>query len=351
MLLQRTFLSLAVTAGVLSLASCNKDGEFKKTKSGIEYKIFKKDGSGYSYRSENAEADTAAYKARIGKIMTAHIEYRTSKDSVLQSSRKNMFGFPTFIQLQPVANKGTELEALSLLQPGDSGVFRFNVDSMFVRNTGQPAPPQVKKMGTTLTFFVKAVELMDEAKAKTVSEQMRPQIQAKIKQQATAQLAKDDQQLQDYIKKNNLTAQKDTSGVYYVVTQPGTGPKPKTGQLVSVKYKGSLLSGKVFDTSEKAPNNGKPVDFPIGVGGVIPGWDRVIPLLNKGSKATLLIPSGLAYGARGAGADIPADSPLRFDVELVDVKAAPPQPAGPSAADIQRQIEAMQQQQQAQGGR
>ncbi|MBR7950932.1 FKBP-type peptidyl-prolyl cis-trans isomerase [Microvirga sp. STR05] len=112
--------------------------------------------------------------------------------------------------------------------------------------------------------------------------------------------------------------QKDASGVYYMVTKPGTGPKPKAGQTVSVLYKGSLLDGKVFDSSEKMGN--KPIDFPIGVGQVIPGWDKAIPLLAKGSKATLLIPSSLAYGQRGAGADIPADAPLRFDVELVDVK-------------------------------
>ena len=106
--------------------------------------------------------------------------------------------------------------------------------------------------------------------------------------------------------------------MYYVVTKAGTGAKPTPGQTVSVLYKGTLLDGKVFDSSEKMGN--KPIEFPLGVGQVIPGWDKGIALLNKGSKATLLIPSSLAYGQRGAGADIPADAPLRFDVELVDVK-------------------------------
>ena len=73
----------------------------------------------------------------------------------------------------------------------------------------------------------------------------------------------------------------------------------------------------MFDSSDKA---GKPIDFPMGQGAVIPGWDEGIALLNKGSKAILLIPSSLAYGTRGAGADIPANSPLRFEVELVDVQ-------------------------------
>jgi FKBP-type peptidyl-prolyl cis-trans isomerase FkpA len=86
---------------------------------------------------------------------------------------------------------------------------------------------------------------------------------------------------------------------------------------VSVNYNGTLLSGKQFDSSDKA---GKPIDFPIGQGAVIPGWDEGIALLNKGSRAILLIPSALAYGTRGAGADIPANAPLRFEVELVDVQ-------------------------------
>jgi FKBP-type peptidyl-prolyl cis-trans isomerase FkpA len=176
-------------------------------------------------------------------------------------------------------------------------------------------------------------------------QKMQGEQQKKMAAYAEQQLKKDDVVLQDYIKKNNLNAQKDASGVYYVVTQPGTGAKPKQGQIVSVQYKGTLLDGKEFDSSAKG-NGGRPIEFPIGVGQVIPGWDKAIPLLNKGSKATILIPSSLAYGQRGAGADIPADAVLRFDVELVDVKNAPPQPAGPSQADIQRQIEQMQQQQQ-----
>ncbi|MBR7722678.1 FKBP-type peptidyl-prolyl cis-trans isomerase [Microvirga sp. SRT04] len=111
--------------------------------------------------------------------------------------------------------------------------------------------------------------------------------------------------------------QKTPSGIYYQVLKPGTGAKPNTGQMVSVNYKGTLLSGKEFDSSDKM---GKPIDFPLGLGQVIPGWDEGISLLNKGSRAILLIPSSLAYGPRGAGADIPVDSPLRFEVELVDVQ-------------------------------
>ncbi|SNC68543.1 FKBP-type peptidyl-prolyl cis-trans isomerase [Hymenobacter gelipurpurascens] len=351
MLFQRNFLSLALAAGVLGLASCNKGaGDFGKTKSGIEYKVFKNEGGKYDSRDINADGD-ATYKDRIGKIMALHVEYRTGKDSVLFNSRKQQMGFPVRVPLDTVrkVQRGGLEEAISLLQPGDSAVFRFNVDTIFAKSFRQPVPPFMQKAGKTMTMFVKVDKIQTRDEAMADVQKMQGEQQKKMEAYAEQQLKKDDVVLQDYIKKNNLKAQKDASGVYYVVTQPGSGVKPKQGQIVSVKYKGTLLDGKVFDTSEKAPNNGKPIEFPIGVGQVIPGWDKAIPLLNKGSKATILIPSSLAYGQRGAGADIPADAVLRFDVELVDVKNAPPQPAGPSQADIQRQIEQMQQQQQQQG--
>ena len=315
--LHRNILSLALAAGVLGLASCNKGGDFAKTKTGIEYKIYKNDGgTKYSSREVSADGD-ATYKDRLGKIMALDVEYRTAKDSVLFNSRKQQ-GIPMRIELQELKVKGGLEEALSLLQPGDSGVFRFNVDTIFAKSFKQPVPPFMKKAGNTMTMFVKAQKLQTREEAMADQQKTMMEQQQKMAAHAEDQLKKDDVILQEYVKKNNLTMQKDASGVYYMVTKPGTGPKPKAGQTVSVLYKGSLLDGKVFDSSEKMGN--KPIDFPIGVGQVIPGWDKAIPLLAKGSKATLLIPSSLAYGQRGAGADIPADAPLRFDVELVDVK-------------------------------
>jgi len=319
MLSQRISLSLALAAGFLGLASCNKGGgDFQKTKSGIEYKIFKKVGNKYEPR-EVAVTGDPTYKERIGKILGLHIEYRTAKDSLLMSSRVQRMGIAAPFPLDSVKQKGAEAEAFAMLQPGDSAVFRFNADTLAMKNSGRPAPPFIKKQGNTITMLVKAekVQTRDEAMA----DQQKQMMDAQVKMQAHAkeQLKADDVILQDYIKKNNLTAQRDTSGVYYIITQAGSGAKPKTGQTVSVQYKGTLLDGKEFDSSAKG-NGGKPIEFPLGVGQVIPGWDKGIALLPKGSKAVLLIPSSLAYGQRGAGADIPADAPLRFDVELVDVK-------------------------------
>ena len=108
------------------------------------------------------------------------------------------------------------------------------------------------------------------------------------------------------------------SGLRYKILQNGEGKKATKGATVSVHYKGQLLDGTVFDSSYKRK---QPIDFAIGVGQVIAGWDEGIQLLNVGDKARLVIPSNLAYGQAGAGGVIPPDATLIFDVELMDVKS------------------------------
>ena len=110
---------------------------------------------------------------------------------------------------------------------------------------------------------------------------------------------------------------KTDSGLRYKIIQEGNGKKATKGATVSVHYKGQLLDGTEFDSSYKRK---QPIDFAIGVGQVIAGWDEGIQLLKVGDKARMVIPSNLAYGSQGAGGVIPPDAPLIFDVELIDVK-------------------------------
>lgn len=110
---------------------------------------------------------------------------------------------------------------------------------------------------------------------------------------------------------------KTESGLRYQIIQEGNGAKAEKGQTVSVHYKGQLPDGTVFDSSYK---RNQPIDFALGVGQVIPGWDEGIGLLKVGDKARFVIPSDLAYGSAGAGGVIPPDATLVFDVELVAVK-------------------------------
>ena len=97
----------------------------------------------------------------------------------------------------------------------------------------------------------------------------------------------------------------------------GNGKKAEAGKTVSVHYTGQLENGKTFDSSYPRK---KPIEFPLGKGHVIEGWDEGIALLQVGDKARFVIPSYLGYGSRGAGGVIPPDATLIFDVELMDVK-------------------------------
>lgn len=111
--------------------------------------------------------------------------------------------------------------------------------------------------------------------------------------------------------------EKTSSGLRYKIEEKGTGAKAEKGKTVSVHYKGMLPDGTVFDSSYK---RNQPIDFPLGEGHVIAGWDEGIQLLNEGGQARFVIPSHLAYGERGAGGVIPPNATLVFDVELVKVK-------------------------------
>ncbi|MDG2372375.1 MAG: peptidylprolyl isomerase [Flavobacteriaceae bacterium] len=110
--------------------------------------------------------------------------------------------------------------------------------------------------------------------------------------------------------------QKTSSGLYFVINKRGNNKKPSKGDNVSVHYKGMLLDGTVFDSSYE---RNQPIEFLIGVGQVIPGWDEGISLISEGASAKFLIPSNLAYGSQGAGGVIPPDSTLIFEVELIKI--------------------------------
>ena len=124
-------------------------------------------------------------------------------------------------------------------------------------------------------------------------------------------------ELEQKMKDLTSDAEATESGLKYIITKEGKGPKPKIGQTVSVHYAGYLTNGQKFDSSY---DRNQPIEFPIGTGRVIKGWDEGIMLLNVGAKAKLIIPPDLGYGTRGAGGVIPPNATLIFDVELLELK-------------------------------
>jgi len=107
------------------------------------------------------------------------------------------------------------------------------------------------------------------------------------------------------------------SGLAYFMIKEGEGEQATAGKTVSVHYTGKLIDGTKFDSSH---DRNAPIEFPLGEGRVIPGWDEGIALLKVGGKATFIIPPHLAYGEKGAGGLIPPNATLIFEVELMEVK-------------------------------
>ncbi|HLP42969.1 MAG TPA: peptidylprolyl isomerase [Fibrobacteria bacterium] len=138
--------------------------------------------------------------------------------------------------------------------------------------------------------------------------------QALVKKAATARAEK--KLKQEAAMKELLAKAKATpSGLKYVVTKPGAGPKPQAGNTITVHYTGKLEDGTVFDSSHK---RNQPATFKIGVGMVIPGWDEALLDMAKGESRTLIIPYNLAYGEQGRPPVIPPRATLIFDVDLLD---------------------------------
>ena len=161
---------------------------------------------------------------------------------------------------------------------------------------------------------------MTEEEERTVLTDFGKEMQAKQQAQMEASQASGPKNKQDgeaflATNKSKPGVQTLPDGLQYKVIKEGTGPMPAASDKVTVKYTGTLIDGKVFDSSDSQP--GGTLSFPVS--GVIPGWTEALQKMKVGSKWQLFIPSALAYGDRGAGTDIAPGSTLIFDVELVGV--------------------------------
>lgn len=179
--------------------------------------------------------------------------------------------------------------------------------------------------------FASKSKLTDEEIEKTLQGfevRVKASAQAKMEQDAKENADKGAKYRETFAKEKDV--KKTASGLLYKVEKAGTGEAPKDSDTVVVNYKGTLTDGTEFDNSYK---RGEPLSFRLD--GVIPGWTEGLKQIKKGGKVTLVIPPELAYGKTGVPG-IPANSTLVFDVELLDVKAAPKadaQKEKPAAAD------------------
>ena len=285
-------LMLALMAVVL--VNCTGEIKYETLESGISYRFVDKN---------------EGEKAKDGDIMVIDMVNQWN-DSVLFQSNPE-----THMIINP--NRAPQIlkEVLDLCSEGDSMQVKFTL-KQYAELTRMPLTDDMDT-SETVSMQLRVREIENET--------------AYLERLKSDQLREDRQLIEKYLSENNLEAEQTEDGLYYVIEKAGSGAKPEDGQEVHVNYVLQLLDGKHIDTSleDVARDNGifnerreyKPFSFTLGRRQVIQGWDKGIALLNKGTKARLLIPSGLGYGPNARpGSPIPANAVLIFDVELVDIK-------------------------------
>ena len=165
---------------------------------------------------------------------------------------------------------------------------------------------------STLIYWIK----LNSFQSKAQHEKELAKKKAEAEKEEMSLMSKEKETIANYLKANNITVAPTESGLYYIETGAGTGEQPVDGDKVKVHYHGTLLDGTKFDSSY---DRDAPYEFTLGKGQVIKGWDLGIAMMKVGGKATLIVPSDIAYGARARGGVIHAYAPLKFDVELIEI--------------------------------
>lgn len=312
--MRKNLMIIAVAA--LGLASCK--GGFKQGDGGLLY---------------NIHTDKSGATIKPGDFVSLNLILKTEGDSVLGSTYE--LGRPVPQIMQKEQRKGDISTGFLLLSEGDSATIKVAIDSMFKK--GAPRPPGIK--GKYLVYEVKIEKVIPKGTLSDVVFQGR--VSEYFKAQAELIKKQEPAKLKKFVADKKLTITTTASGLQYAITKPGSGPSPVAGDTAVVNYTGRLLDGKLFDTSvkEEAMKDKKqfdprrkyePIRVPVGEGKVIKGWDEGLMLLNKGAKATLVIPSELGWGEQGAPPVIGPYTPVTFDIEVIDIIKANPNTPKPA---------------------
>ncbi|MBP8066957.1 MAG: FKBP-type peptidyl-prolyl cis-trans isomerase [Pedobacter sp.] len=315
-------------AASIALAACNKE---QKGKGGLLYTVHNDGGNA---------------KIKEGDFIKIDFIQKNDKDSILDATYDH--DQSRFFPVGKKVYDGDMNDVLTLLGEGDSVTFKINIDTMVFYNK-QPRPEQFKDQ-KYLTYTIKIQKVLakkpnevDSVFQKRANQFYDADLKATLAQKKAAEPAK----MKKYAEDNKLKVTTTASGLQYVITAPGTGPKPAWGDTAMVDYTGQLTFKKVsgglnvFDTSvEKiakenmSPNPMKqygPAAIPLSEG-IAKGFVEALQLIGKGGKITAIMPSSLGYGEQGGG-PIPPYAPLVFDIEIKDIKkgaaAMPPPPVMP----------------------
>jgi FKBP-type peptidyl-prolyl cis-trans isomerase FkpA len=310
MKMKKQLLSLLITMASFNAIAQNDVG-YIKGDDGMEYKII---------------SDGKNDLLKNGEFLEMHFQsvlYGIGKDSVLNNTRQA--GGTQIMAFDSTSIPPAYFKIFVQMRNGDSVSTKTMVDTLFKTQPEGSMPPFMDKGD----FVFTNIRIINVYKTKEEAEKVQKENMAKQeaidKERAAAQIIIDDKILSDYLTNNKISATKSPKGTYVQVVKPGIGAKLDNTKFVKIKYTGKTLDGTMFD-SNIDPSKGhlEPLlvnltdDKSLG-GGVIPGMTEALLMMQKGTKAIMYLPSGLAYGARGAGGDIPPNANLIFEVEILSV--------------------------------
>lgn len=282
------YLMLLSAVMIFTVTGCSKHRGFKKSDDGLYYK--------FHVRGD----DTTTLKT--GMVLNLKLKYSIN-DSVLFNSADIEQDF--MLPLNEPSYKGDLYAGLAMMKPGDSATFITSADSFFLKTIRMPSLPDSAFIGKEIFFDVKLIS------AKT-----QEQLEAEYKVKLDEMKSKEEATLAQYLKSNNVTVAPLPSGLYYIETKKGTGIKPKTGDFGKLHFKVSTIDGNVLYSSFE---QGEPMMWENGKEFDNKGVTEALSIMSKGSKASIIVPSSLAFGEQGRGQMVPPYTTLLYDLEMTDV--------------------------------
>lgn len=295
-----------MAATMMVFAACHRGPKsdiegFTKTESGLHYR----------FDTQNTEGR----QVTKGDLLNGEMLLRLENDTLFSN-----VGDPgNLLVVTDGRFDGDLTEGLLMMHEGDKAVFAIDADKMAAQLQPNQMPASYKN-GTNMKLYYE-VNLMSVKSAEEMAAAKK-----EFEQKMESMKAEQKQALDTYITENNITATPNDEGLYVIVSKKGNGPKVEVGRRIKVAYTGYLLNGTIFDSSDKdiAQQNGleshDALEFVVGQANLIKGWDDGLMDLAQGSKAKLIIPENLAYGAKGAGEMIPPYATLIFDIEILSVQ-------------------------------
>ncbi len=266
------------------VSGCQDTKGFKTNEDGIKYEFY----------VENDDSTGV----NLYDIVEVVMNYST-KDTMLYDGKGSIIP----LQINP-AYEGDLMNCILLMHVGDSATFALDAEDFFVNMMSYREVPEEVGDNKELLFDVKLISVRPEP--------------AEMQADRIANEARRDNEMQSierFLSENDYVVEPTETGLYFIDVVEGTGKQAAAGKKVKVHYTGTFLSGEKFDSSH---DRNAPIEFTLGRGEVIKGWDDGIVMMKEGGKAKLVIPSNLAYGSQPRGS-IKAYSPLFFEVELVEV--------------------------------